>query len=800
MFQKILILPEHSVEVACNDVIISAVYKSWSYSVKNDVIELPFRVSARTARLIGRENVSNADGAIIELVKNCHDADATSALIFFSGDDLYIIDNGHGMDEATIQNVWMTIGTNNKEATPLSPKNRVKSGAKGIGRFALDRLGKKVEMLTLPRDATLGYRWKIDWSAFETEASATVGDIKATLERVEGLSLGGYLPLDKKDVIAFPNGGTILRISNLRDDWSLDALKELYSNLELLVPPVEEDSFGIIVLANSYPNELGAVRPLINTDFDYRLDATYDSSTKKITATLERNELDVDLIEKYYSDVFKQKAMRESPYTLDDFKAKKFTREYSVSEVLPGYKDHKQLLSTIGDMRFSITFAKKSLSKEDDKDVYPYRAVEYASRSDWLTRFSGIRIFRDNFRVRPYGEKGNDWLRLGQRQASSPQGPGQRLGAYRVRPNQVAGSVHISRVYNSALEDKSSREGIQENAAFDLLKELTVGVVSLLERDRNIVMFNFRQLWKQNNPQEIKKEKGRSASDEVRQAVSNNESHVDVTVASNLADANEVLSTEVKEKDEEIAVLRGLASAGLVTAAVAHELRGIENILASRNADLKKLITPYITDADLAGVRDAFNPYVMLSEMEQTDKNLHDWLKYALMPLKRDRRQTKTIYLSEYFTHLTGTWSNLLDERQIELKVGKIDEGYSVRMFLIDLDTIFNNMIINSIESFSRKRDKAPRQISISIADTEGFYEIQFQDNGAGLDEGFRKRPEDIFLPQVTSKRDSAGNITGTGMGMYLIKNVTEENQGSVQIMNSIKGFSLLIKLAKREG
>lgn len=766
--------------------------------MKSNITEIPFKVSARTARLIGRENVSNADGAIIELVKNCHDADADNVLVFFSGSDLYIIDNGHGMDRLAIENSWMTIGTNNKEAEPFSPKKRVKSGAKGIGRFALDRLGHKAEMLTLPKGEANGYRWKIDWSAFEKKSSDTVSDINATLEEVEALDLGRYVPLGRSSSISFPDGGTILKISNLRDDWNLSALTNLFSNLELLVPPVEEDSFGITLLANDFPQELGAVKPLMNDDFDYRLDAIYDSASGKVSATIERNELDINLIKKHYLGVFEQTTMREEPYRLEDFVARKFTREYDVKEILTGFSDSNNLLRGIGNIRFSVTFAKKS-AKDDGNEVYPYRTVEYASRNEWLNRFSGIRIFRDNFRVRPYGENGNDWLRLGQRQASSPQGPGQRLGAYRVRPNQVAGSVHISRVYNSILEDKSSREGIQENDAFDLLKQLTLGVIELLERDRNVVMVNFRQLWKQTNKEEIKKQKGRAAVDEVRQAVSDKKSQVNVDLATNLVEANDVLSSEVKEKNEEIAVLRGLASAGLVTAAVAHELRGIENILATRNADLKNLISRHISEEEMSRVKDAFNPYILLVEMEQTDKNLQDWLKYALMPLKRDRRKTKTIYLAEYLNHLTNTWSNLLSERQIELHVDEIDSNYSVKMFTIDLDTIFNNMIINSIESFSRKTDKGSRQINVSVADENGYYTIHFRDNGAGLDESFQKRPEDIFLPQKTSKRDNAGNIVGTGMGMYLIKNVIEENHGSVEVENLVKGFALHIRLTKRE-
>ena len=40
-----------------------------------------FQVSAKTARLIGRENISDVDGAIIELVKNGYDADAECVYI-----------------------------------------------------------------------------------------------------------------------------------------------------------------------------------------------------------------------------------------------------------------------------------------------------------------------------------------------------------------------------------------------------------------------------------------------------------------------------------------------------------------------------------------------------------------------------------------------------------------------------------------------------------------------------------------------------------------------------------------------
>lgn len=169
--------------------------------------KIPFKVSARTARLIGRENVATAKGAIIELVKNGYDADSPFSIVLIdnrygvyhnrldkelyekylslgieeslltsiyqlnedayyerpdvdiekigvlkkhlqSYSSLYIIDAGEGMTDSIIRNCWMTIGTDNKSTHFTTHGGRVKAGAKGIGRFALDKLGERCEMFT----------------------------------------------------------------------------------------------------------------------------------------------------------------------------------------------------------------------------------------------------------------------------------------------------------------------------------------------------------------------------------------------------------------------------------------------------------------------------------------------------------------------------------------------------------------------------------------------------------------------------------------------------------------------------
>ena len=110
--------------------------------------DVEFSVDAYTARLIGRENVSKLEGAVLEIVKNAYDADAKNFCLYYSKDQncIYIMDNGCGMTEDVIRSHWMTIGNSSKKNEYITPGKRIQTGAKGIGRFALDRSGLSIGM------------------------------------------------------------------------------------------------------------------------------------------------------------------------------------------------------------------------------------------------------------------------------------------------------------------------------------------------------------------------------------------------------------------------------------------------------------------------------------------------------------------------------------------------------------------------------------------------------------------------------------------------------------------------------
>ena len=155
--------------------------------------DVQFNVDAYTAKLIGRENVSKLEGAVLEIVKNAYDADAKVFCLYYSESHncIYIIDNGTGMEEEVLRTHWMTIGKSSKKINYKTAKNRTQTGAKGIGRFALDRISDRCEMLTISNEG--GLEWIVNWADFD--GNLNLSDVKAKLYDTDE-SLSEYAHID----------------------------------------------------------------------------------------------------------------------------------------------------------------------------------------------------------------------------------------------------------------------------------------------------------------------------------------------------------------------------------------------------------------------------------------------------------------------------------------------------------------------------------------------------------------------------------------------------------------------------
>lgn len=761
-------------------------------------MDVPFNISARTAKLIGMENFANAEGAIVELVKNAYDADAEVCVVVADIQEsrvdsrIYIIDNGSGMTEETILRHWMTIGTDDKLVNAKTEvKRRIKSGAKGIGRFALNRLGSKAEMITFSTMPDKhGYRWAVDWSKFDN--AETLSEITAS---VDEFNMGeannwfeehGLAKLPIADELHFSDfQGTVLCVSNLKDLWTDEGLDSLLNNMEMLIPEHMQSLFTLYLYKLQDLSWSGKVNPAEYTDFDYKVSASFDGK-KQIDIIIERNELNISLLETKYSKVFERKAMQKSPYKLEDFQKKVIEKVISVSDwVAP------ELLSNVGGFSFTFFFIKNTNSDDRERDgakKYPYNQIDGAKRKNWLTKFGGVRIFRDEFRVRPYGENGNDWLELGSRQAKSPGGVGQKMGGYRIRPTQISGVVNISRLTNTAFEDKSSREGIQENDEFQVFKNLLLQIIAAFEEDRNYIMYNLSEQYKEDHPITNK------AKDIARAALSEGEEEQQSEDAKNLrtlAESYQSLEVELDAKDEELAMLRGLASMGISMATYTHELRSVMLRLLPRNNLLRDILSKYLPVEQFANMR-FNNPYKELDTMKDEDEKLYNWLLYSLHSIQRSKRDLKQINLEEYFNGFIKAWEPSLLKKNISIKLEMSGmEGAKINAIEMDLDSVYNNFVANSINAFLRSPE-LNKEIDVRIVNDHGYAVIDFVDNGCGLASEYKNNPEIIFNAFETSIVDSKNNKIGTGMGLFIAKGVIDKFKDStITLLPVDKGFGI---------
>lgn len=763
--------------------------------------EIDFNVSARTARLIGLENFANAEGAIVELVKNAYDADSNRCIIVFDKDAdsnesfLYIIDDGHGMTSQTIIDHWMTIGTDDKLINVSSKKDRVKSGAKGIGRFALNRLGRKTNMWTFTEDdKNMGCIWSIDWNKLENVK--VLSELKAELSNIHYADWIGKFHdfgLDKipslKHLFSNEYHGTILQISSLNDNWTLQELNGLKNNLEMLIPEYMESIFKIDLYSLQDIEWGGKITPTIYEDYDYKIVANYQQG-RTIDVTIIRNELNISLLETKYNDVFKRKAMLNFPYRLEDIRNKEVTRQLHINSIIDS-----DSLEKVGAFDFTFYFVKNSTLEDRESDgakKYPYNGVDAAARRKWLGKFGGVRIYRDQFRVRPYGENGNDWLGLGKRQAQSPGGVGQKMGGYRIRPNQIAGIVSISRLTNASFEDKSSREGIQENTTFTLFKNLLLMIIGSFEEDRNTIMYNLSELYKEKFP--TTQEADKIAQETIKANSKFSTRKIENNTIVKLAEGYQTLKNELQDRDAEIAMLRGLASIGISVATYTHELRSVMERLLPRTKMIKETLMKYIPIEMLNGVSKYDNPYYELDLMHSEDEKLYNWLRYSLNSIQRTKRDLKDIDLVSYLINFVKAWKPALEKRNIDICVLNPGVEFAVIEGIeIDLDSIFNNFVANSVASLITT-DEYHKYIQIDIKLDREFVIIDFIDNGRGLVEEYRNNPDVIFNAFETSVINKNGEKIGTGMGLFIVKGIIDKYlDADVSILNVQSGFGIRV-------
>lgn len=830
---------------------------------------LHFEVGAKAARLIGRENIADPDGALMELIKNAYDADASCVCVWFdmpfpfvpsklevekiqsvlTGEDqkrildfytvaengeyikkawlseeetnllwnmlteynsIIVADNGCGMSMEDVRTKWMYIGTSDKEINIESAKGRIKTGAKGIGRFALDKLSLCSEMLTRSTDHKLA-DWKINWEQFEN--SKLLIQVTASLEERETNYADEVRNMvENRFLQAFSTGmnwetGTAIRLHPVREEWTYRMFEKINTNLKSINPLGAADPFKVYIKNRYYPEyDFETNDTAIDvSDYDYKIEVRFDGE-RTVTTALTRNEVNVRRRSVNFPNYNKKVSLKsfwERPYfQKEGFHKQDYEGAVEFQEdAIKILKDDPVKIRNVGPFCAELYFVKNRNGRNEI-----IKKVKVRKRSELLRRFSGVKLYRDEFKVRPYGDDGNDWLELAKRQAESPGGVGSDSGSWRVLPYQLIGQVKIGRRENPALYDMANREGLTQNDEYHILVDLLQNSIHIFELDRQGF---YREYTKWTKGIEAGFGKDANIRADVQQKYGNGISPQWQETEKQKKEEEESMSGQarkytdmeyeetifhlMKEKKEMLnsgQILQLLSSNGLIMNTFFHEFRAIQSQFASRAVQLRYRLD-YMEKHNTFHPGFIYDPYLIIDKMEETDGILNMWLKVSMDGAKKKNLHPKTVFLNEELIGILANWSGLLESKDIAYEiVFDEEEEYSYEISQADLYIIMNNFLLNSAYFLERGHNPQRKIIVTLVSEKENYY-LSLWNNGPALEEEYRAVPNRIFELGVSSKED------GTGIGLWIMRETVERYNGTIMAAEQDVGFGLEIYLKK---
>ena len=744
--------------------------------------KIPFNVDANTARLIGRENVSKSDGAIIEIIKNAYDADATLCALYYDVDNqkLWIVDNGCGMDEDIVKKHWMSIGFSDKDVELKSEKGRIKTGAKGIGRFALDRLGADCTMYTYNGGNHI--IWHVNWEQFVR--GVNINDVYADLENSNFVESGLFEKIGNNDfknlVVNGFKTGTVFEISELRDTWDETFFKRLKNNLSSLIPPSLSNSFKVYLYNKETTTDEARIFSELLTSYDYAVDFDV-SKNGDVKISVFRNEVEFGA---------------KFDYVINNAGFNDKDKDYFNGEPIVFHKNVKELHVGItedtpyrlGAFSGKICFY-KIVAQEKNEQKYYYKPFEH--RKSLIKKYGGIKIYRDGFRVRPYGESGTpqfDWLLLSARHYVSAYPVGSKFGNWTADSSQVIGEINISRL-NETLNDQANREGIFEDKDFELFKKLIVSILSYLESDRQSVMRKLSDLWDRDNQSQkaendikdkyerYKKSKEENAEKEGAKSekAEKDDEYVHVEDAQKAIEGKEA---QISDLEDENRLLRSLATTGIAINTYMHEIRALIHDLKmnSKRASEAYRIRNNIEEA-----------VASINEVRSVTKDFESWFQVTIGSTRADKRTRQKVNVVDLVSKCIESWKKSLGD-DIEFETLFSEEEIYLVCFPYEIESILHNLISNSFKSFKRG-NTTNKKISVTVTLADEKIKISYNDNGEGLLPEFKENP-DIILKQMVTGDIVNGQKQGTGLGMWIVNNIISDYKGKIDLTKNIRSES----------
>ena len=692
-----------------------------------------FQPRARLILQLGDQLIKDESIAFLELVKNSYDACAKNVSINIQNADIpekaviVIEDDGHGMDIDIIKNVWMEPGSDYKEKLLKNGNpdcTRPPLGEKGIGRFAVHKLGNVIELITRKKGHKEIY-FSIDWEDFKK--SKYLEDVPVHFH--------------EREPIIFKNkSGTRITIKKLNKPWKRGTIREIFRSINSFQYPIFSE----------------------DTDIRQNLDRI------KIDFNIDKQEWISDIlswedIKEFALFKFKCEIVGKDPISgekLDEITT--FSYEFipwkemtnikgrQESEQSIEFSLHKKLKKKIIDPKLKETnnlsdSHSNEIALSDynvgkirfeglifDRDVSVMRLGVHQDKKgfkDFLNRNGGIKVYRDGIRIYDYGESGNDWLNLGIRRVN-------RLGD-RISNNIIIGAIYLDRRSSSDLIEKTNREGFIENNATERFRSAILDAISVVEIYRNCDKEKIRLTF---GPKS-KSEPIRFSFLKLRDLI---EQIKEIPVRKQLLHQVGKIEDDYTRINE---ILLKSAGSARNLSMVIHEI--------DKNVDI-------ITQA----IKNNSDSETLLN----LTKKLSDLVEGYTILIKKTKMER--VKLDDIIDQAIQNIDYRLKAHKIELikNINPNLSSFQIKCNRSLLISSIMNLIDNSIY-WVEKQVPSKKKIFISISDEKpGFITILIADNGPG----FTIPTELCTEPFVTGKPD------GMGLGLFIVDNVMRDHEGMI--------------------
>jgi signal transduction histidine kinase len=742
---------------------------------------LHFSVDSALLRELGEKLVETVHIALIELVKNSYDADASEVDIVFTRNngmsEIHIVDNGKGMNYHAVEKYWMRIATTNKEKSNVSSVyGRPLTGAKGIGRFSCRRLGGHLRLITAgtKNNNVTGIQPEVEqtivdfpWTEFEPGQDVT--DIECV----------GSRELEKESAT-----GTTLIISDIAEEWNQRGwnvlkrqLSVLSANTGIKREEFEEDpGFTIRIIA---PEFEGGVRDL-REDF---LNAGWGT----LTAT----------INKQHQAVCKLDALGIGHKTITS--TTKFTHLKDVSLKLGIMVDDRSQMRDIS-----------TLSKGNLQQILP----------SW----GGVQVRYRSFRVFPYGD--DDWLDIDHDRGLRKRIPKNDLFAFaetlkgvdasRALLNSLSMRSYLGNVTigedAEGFEMKLNREGFVQSTAVDELKEFVRYAIdwSTILRDFYIRNEAQRQSIKAVNAFQEEINQKLEPTRYIESAITFLERRVDHITEilpfeekqefqESFFKATDVIRKHNESNKAELLHLRLVASTSTLLLIFSHEVKSLLGLLEQSKNSLTQMATklPPQQRNDVLAITGTF--------VDLKDR-LEDLLKMTAL-VGVDQRDAKPgqVALKDKLKKVENVFSLICKKYNIEIDYSDVPNNIALKDILeAEVYSIFLNIFSNSIKSVIAAGKN--RKIEVSASRKDGKTIIIVRDSGVGIKPD---RYEEIFIPFISDPTgDLYSNLSkrlnpedklivgsGSGLGLGIVREIVLAHEGSVKFVAPSLGWNAELQI-----